>query len=102
MFDDILRLGDDGMVHRWKHFYGRSYCDAGLHETEDGNCVAWNQVCGGLEEVSANRMFDVYEKVREFGPEGKDLRVKGESKVVVEGVEACGLVLSEKDFVPLS
>ena len=100
MFDDILRLGDDGMVHRWEHVYGGRYCDAGLYETVEGNCVAWNQVFGGLNEVSANRVFDVYEGVGKFSPEGKDLRVKGDSKVVVEVVEACGLVLRERDFVP--
>lgn len=101
MVDDFLRVREDGMVHRYRYYYGDCYEDAGLYKTKNGNFVALNGVTGELDVVRANHMLDVWERVEAFRPDGKEVGVRRDTGVVDEtGFDFWRRTVKKADFVP--
>ncbi len=101
MVDDFLRVADDGMVHRYKCVYGGCYKDVGRYKTKDGNFVALNEVTGELDKVRDNRTFNIWERVEEFKPEGKDVGARRDSGIIDEvKLDFWRRLVKKADFVP--
>jgi len=101
MVEDLLKLNkDDGLIHRYRHVYGGYYEDAGPH-ISNGNRVALNGVTGSLDEVRPNRWNNSWEKVREFGPDGKSIDVRKDTGLVEETeLNFFRQVVKKADYVP--
>ena len=79
----FLQVGEDGMVHEFRHVCGDLYRDCGLYE-HNGHLLALNQVTNEIDEVVANRFFDQFEKVCEFEPDGRTVGMHEGTRVLDE------------------
>ena len=101
MLGDFLRVGDDGMVRRYRHYYNGRYEDMGRYKTEGGNFVALNEVTGSLDEVKVNRWNNSWERVKDFSPRGKVVSARKDSGIVDEvELNFWRMFVKKADFVP--
>jgi len=101
MVDYFLKLGEDGLIHRWGYVYGGCYEDKGLYRP-NGKTLALNVVTGDIDVVVSNRWSDTWEKVEIWKPDGKEVGVR-KGNGLVEEVELNFFrtaYVKKGDFVP--